>query len=1155
MRTCHDGHVLLVLTVLRAAHTLRPSNDEPELGINNREVSSGKLNHGQLPSPHNTFEVLKSGHLTHASHRERGTRHDGNSTEHNFGSSGQVIGLSLLQEVMENHGSTPEHADANDAKSESTASHESEDPSSTSSHGSPDHTDGSHDSGGETQQEHTDESEKKEKEHTDGEQAGGSKLKTNESQDNKGTQSSDQQHESPAPATAASETTEGDQQNEKHEDTIESLKNDLQKKKGLTPEQKAHAKRVAKMHVVRRDLVRHLEAEDADKWSDDLKELESLLRVEPTLFDINGAAGIVSTLAGERMGRGAGGVDHLTFLGRAAGIGWLPGVEALVEWDRGRNDSAPRLRINYAGYSQQSTRFSESPLTVAAERSHAGVVRYLLQQGADVMLPDEDGQTPLELAAAAGDADVVEALLVKESPLAHGLLKLHMDVNKEALSLPHWDRRWPFGSSSTKDEITKRLQDKVTKFGISVSAAEREVVGDRPQNWMMVYKNRIMHALATSSNLGSDNALQAEILLAAHNYDIFARTFTDSIILLFLILGFFMVFIYVIFRLRIFGGLEAPISLAHMVPGSFDPIRLADADFDPSRQNQNFQYRTVKDVVEQTTPSLNAAACAFTKAAFGIFSSWFFLAVRIPPVKDQFDEDFLSDDDDNSRARVCEQCAERARNVRNSEVFLRTLTLCIMIWWLCWKSERWAEASIIFFVYLQFSLIAACTASASTPVFSEKGYSEERPDSARLTYAIFGVQLGPRWARTVSTTRSTAAPNKSRIARRARSKRSARKGDVSDGAEASEDTAGANDAVEALSKVDMSGEACDTGGERREFFECWKRTFLQSGLIHIEHRGFLEMSTTSMLLIAATLLWLSHIRVLASGCFHGFYAKATPTELFEIYGATGSFQRGAALFIEVSFLFLVGERLHSITTLVQAAALTLQQRHRALIFASDHPPSRAGLLKKNALDQATIVREATRHIEEFVQCGEFATDLSTLRWAVLRTPVLLVFTVDLMLMALAISSMLLTCLELYSDIVFPRFHDFVTQLFTNLCIDPMVPLGITICLTWPLMLVLVAGALSNGEVFELRARLRSDVAAVISETPAGEQVDDVQYVTLRLKAEEAMHSNLICWPGGQALSLCEPSILIVTAAFACGLAVATGSALPGVVGGLQQTLL
>lgn len=52
--------------------------------------------------------------------------------------------------------------------------------------------------------------------------------------------------------------------------------------------------------------------------------------------------------------------------------------------------------------------------------------------------------------------------------------------------------------------------------------------------------------------------------------------------------------VYVSFRLRAFGWLEVPVSLAELVPGAFPPERLADAEFDPSRQKKQLPYRTEK---------------------------------------------------------------------------------------------------------------------------------------------------------------------------------------------------------------------------------------------------------------------------------------------------------------------------------------------------------------------------------------------------------------------------------------------------------------------------------------------------------------------------------------------------------------------------------
>merc|ERR1719223_2126179 len=102
---------------------------------------------------------------------------------------------------------------------------------------------------------------------------------------------------------------------------------------------------------------------------------------------------------------------------------------------------------------------------------------------------------------------------------------------------------------------------------------------------------------------------------------------------------------------------------------------------------------------------------------------------------------------------------------------------------------------MIIFIYLQFSLIAASAATSALPGPSEKaandGVVQDRPrDSATLVNSLFRVQHGPQWQRTVSTTRCTAAPSKSRLARRARPKRipkKATKDELSDGGATEDD--------------------------------------------------------------------------------------------------------------------------------------------------------------------------------------------------------------------------------------------------------------------------------------------------------------------------------------------------------------------------------
>lgn len=1152
--------MLLGFVVVRQGCGLRPNNGEHESEVGTQKAASAALEaveDSEAPHGQKTFEVLRSGHLMHALQREE----QGLANSSSAGL-GQELGLSLLQELNEHssRAKEPPSEKSGDAASREGSSPEDSkdtvpgaggnDTASPPVENSPDVATG----------EESAPSPAEEK----SEVAGGPKQATDKAESSPAPpESTEAADVAPSPAeqeVVDSESANGEKSGSSSpgEETLgDEVKADLKHLKLVpgSPEYK-RAERVAKTRIVMRRLERDLEAQDLESWSNDLKQIEILLKeAEPHLIDVNAPPGASSALAGERLGRGAGGADSLTFLGRAAGLGWLPGVQALVEWDQGRADAAPRLRLNDGG-KDNSASTSISPLTLAAQNSHASVVRYLLKQGASPMVPDQNGRTPLELAAAAGDADVIEALLVRGSPLAYGLAPLWLDLAKDAEDLPRLDQRWPFGAG--KDDVMDHMRQKVSDFGIAPSSSERELIGERPADWILLYKSRIMRALSEAPNLGSLNAMQAEALLSIHTYDSFARGLSLSIIMLFVVLGMIFVFIYVLVRIRLFGGPEVPVCLAHMVPGSFDPIRLADPDFDPSRQTQRFPYKDTKDILAQSTPSVSTASVAFVKALLGVFSSWLFLSVRIPPVKDAFDEDFLSDDDDVSRVKVCDQCAHRARLTQKFEVCARSILLISLLWWLCWQSQRWAEASILIFIYLQFSLIAASVAAGAMVEAPEQAAnpSEKKEDigigdSARMVYALFGVQHGPRWARAVCSTRSTAAPSKSRIARRQRTKRShgnnprSRKDESSDGAE---DILSSNEQQD--SRSELNGFVSGNG----HFFESWQRSFLQSGMMHIEHLSFLEMTVPNMVSVGFTLLWLTHLRLLAHGSFHNFYATASPAHLLQVYGAPGSGGRAASVLLELALLFLVSERLHTITGLLQAAALSLQQRYRALLFTGDHPPP--PVIRKSGSNQDALVKDMTSRIEEYVRCCAFASDLSGLRWAVLRTPVLLVFTINVMLLALSIVSMLLRCAEMTSDAAFPLLHNsYPVVLLRSWNIDPMVPLGVGLCLAWPLMLVMVAATLSNGEVFELRRRLRHDVTSALTDLPSGEEVGDVQYVALRLKAEEALQDSTICWPGGRELSLCEPSLLLIITAVACGLAVATGSALPGAVGGLEQSLL
>eukprot|EP00438_Fugacium_kawagutii_P025343 Skav236505 [mRNA] locus=scaffold78:334317:334947:+ [translate_table: standard] len=100
-----------------------------------------------------------------------------------------------------------------------------------------------------------------------------------------------------------------------------------------------------------------------------------------------------------------------------------------------------------------------------------------------------------------------------------------------------------------------------------------------------------LNAHADHLNISSQRAM--EVVLAAQGFDSFARNYSLNAMLLSLVFFSFGLMTYVSFRLRAFGWLEVPVSIADLLPGAFPPERLADADFDPSRQKKQLPYRKV----------------------------------------------------------------------------------------------------------------------------------------------------------------------------------------------------------------------------------------------------------------------------------------------------------------------------------------------------------------------------------------------------------------------------------------------------------------------------------------------------------------------------------------------------------------------------------
>ena len=89
------------------------------------------------------------------------------------------------------------------------------------------------------------------------------------------------------------------------------------------------------------------------------------------------------------------------------------GMTAL-HWAALKNDVVLAQLLLAAGADSKATTRVEAltPLALAAKEGHAGVIAALLDAKADPNLPNDLGATPLMLAAASGDVDCVNALLL-----------------------------------------------------------------------------------------------------------------------------------------------------------------------------------------------------------------------------------------------------------------------------------------------------------------------------------------------------------------------------------------------------------------------------------------------------------------------------------------------------------------------------------------------------------------------------------------------------------------------------------------------------------------------------------------------------------------------------------------------------------------------
>jgi len=865
-----------------------------------------------------------------------------------------------------------------------------------------------------------------------------------------------------------------------------------------------------------------------------------ILKHDPESLDVNAAFLPPALLIlGERNGSARD--YNSTLLGTGAEMGWLAGLAHLVEWDTQRQDKGARLNIDGPDNN------GDSPLLLAVRAGYPKVTSYLLAHGASTAARGRLGLTPLELAARRGSTHVTAALLGNGSDLERGLLTLRLRLAGAAEKLP---RRWSLwaGEGDGMDSMRK-----LVPVGLQPTSAERLVVGDDPRAWVLLYKNRVMFAAANSLPHQSDSSHEVADLLGSHSFDSFAHIYSVSVIALSAVLLSFALLSYVLFRLRAYGWFDAPVALGEGIPGAFDPARLVDPDFDPSRQRDTLVHRMLEDRCSmKQLPNdgivVGVSASVFARGLLGVYSTWLFESVRIPPEQDPYDEAYMSDDDEHCRSTVREMCVARARFVRNMELVLHATAVAAILWWLVCRTHRWGDAGLLAALYLSHALCVACVARDAETLMSSKVAipHEKAPndadsqqaayntaDAACLICELFGVQHGPRWTRSQSTARSTAAPNKSRVVVRRRPRRLARKSQdkgASDDKDVDADNAKSepeemSPEKEKAEEVQDVVAATSVASEQKAFSDAFQRAFVQSGRLHITHGAFLLTVVGSIVICGIVLVWLIHGRHLFYASYSHFYQTNEPLDLFQVYGASGSIIRWAVLGLELTLLWLVGGRLYEIIKIVDIAYLVLRQRKLALAFARQHQRVH---LSDNTLDKGDLANEATLCVEESMRCSVMVSELSSFRWSLLRGPLLVVF---LLTTKLLWSALLGSVLTLAAAMVAPgRDLSWALRWVPN----PAVTLGLALCLLVPLFATLREAGIANREDARRRELLRAEYNDILSKFSPSEETGEVQYVRLRCKVHEALASgDSVRWSWGREVDAMEPAILIGLVVLVC----------------------
>lgn len=857
-------------------------------------------------------------------------------------------------------------------------------------------------------------------------------------------------------------------------------------------------------------LVADLRHRDAEQLELHLKALGDALRLDPASLDVN-----LKLPIREFQSPGPGNSESvnkiegsMTLLAAAASAGWLSGVKAIISWNSSRDDSGKRLTFEDTA----STQMPSAPLILAAKHGHSEVVAFLLEHGASAAVFDEDGFTPLELAVKGCSLEVARSLLeTPQSRLGNGLKPLRIAIASKARKLPDMRDHWPFGKLPDDKDYMDDIR-RLIPLGFRPLQQEVEIVGVRPGDWILHYQNRVMVAFASSRLCDPASHHRLGGLLYEHEYVTFALDYTLCVAFIASVLGCFGIASFVLVRLRVFGWCDAPVSLADLITGAYDPLRCTDPDFDPSNKAK-LPYRNVGQHLASNSSSLGKDSLSKDfvfagKAMLGIFSSWLLLFIRIPPLKDPYDEDYHSDDDDDKRAKVREDAAKLGKTVRLIEVTLRSAMIVLILIQLVVYHCRFGDAAILVLLYVYHACFAACVArnmvpSAAKPTLgisdeTSEDFAADGMDAAFIAQSLFSVQHGPKWGRAISTTRGTAAHPNRRV-RRSRSRPRKLLGEKSSSGGDDDEKEGKDAKVSADGDADKEMTASET-----TFSDRFQRSALKSGILHVRHRRYITDAVMNLLNVLCSILWIFSLGRLVTGSYTSFYERVTATDLFRVYGVPGTSIRFSNILLEVCLMAFCGEKLFAVTNTLSVALLVMDQRIAALSFIrKNQPPGK----DSSSTDE--------QYVKESIRCAEFGLELSYLRWLVLREPILQVYMCTLVLLAVSIC--------FFVPNIFPRLPGLQT-LQVPLSLDPTVPLSLGITLISPLLCTIAAGVRANAASRKLRQKLMTLANEILTEMQ-GKDGTDVAYVKLRVPVGEALQGAFLCWHQGRELGRMELLLL------------------------------